>query len=258
MKKLNKIIIAGLFVSTTLFAKGELSIVSAGTGDLDNMTIKAHKAITQADIIFTMNGKAGKYAELIKEKPIYKIGHGLFSKWLNKKMSKEEAQKEENKIKKIVLEGFNKNKKMVIIENGDPTIYGPQVGFLEEFKNFNPKIIPGMSSFNAANAALKQAVIGGVKNASGVTLTIGSDKNKLISSLAESKSTMVFFMDRKFNKFIAHLKTLYPIDTPIAIVINAGYEKKEKVIIATLNTIEDKVQGKLPFNHLVYVGNFLK
>jgi precorrin-4/cobalt-precorrin-4 C11-methyltransferase len=258
MKRLYKILLSGLFFSTVLFAKGELAIVSAGAGDLDNMTIKAHKAISEADIFFTMDGKAGKYAELIKQRPVYKIGHGLFSKRLRKMMSKEEVQKEEDKLKKIILDGFNKNKKMVIIENGDPTIYGPQVGFLEEFKEFNPKIIPGMSSFNAANAALKRAVIGGVKNANGVTLTIGTDKNKLISSLAESKSTMVFFMDRKFDKFITHLKTLYPVDTPIAIVINAGYDKKEKVVIATLDTIESKVQGKLPFNHLVYVGNFLK
>lgn len=69
---------------------------------------------------------------------------------------------------------------------------------------------------------------------------------------------MVFFMDREFDKFITHLLTLYPKETPIAIVINAGESQKEEVIVATLATIQAKVgKEKIPFNHLVYVGNFL-
>ncbi|MDN5043819.1 SAM-dependent methyltransferase, partial [Aliarcobacter butzleri] len=176
----------------------------------------------------------------------------------NTKMKKEELEQLKTETKRIVLEGYKAGKKIVLIENGDPTVYGPQISFFKEFKELSPKIIPGMSSFNAANAALQTAIIGGTKDASGVTLTIGNDKNKLISALVDSKSTLVFFMDREFDKFIDYLNTLYPKDTGIAIVIDAGSKDKQRVIIATLGTIKEKVTEKLPFNHLVYVGNFIK
>ncbi|MFW2569202.1 SAM-dependent methyltransferase, partial [Aliarcobacter butzleri] len=78
-KRIKKIIVGTVIVSSPLFANGQLSIVSAGVGDLDNMTIKAYNAIKEADIFFTMDGKAGEYSSLIGEKPVYKAGHGIFA-----------------------------------------------------------------------------------------------------------------------------------------------------------------------------------
>ena len=50
----------------------------------------------------------------------------------------------------------------------------------------------------------------------------------------------------------------YPADTPVAIVCSAGYADKEKVLHATLGTILDQVgQDRLPFEYLLYVGDFL-
>jgi precorrin-4 methylase len=255
---LKKLILITLVTAVTLFAKGELSIVSTGTGDLDNMTIKAYKAIENADIFFTMRGEAGKFKELIGDKPIYKSGHGFFKKGSNTRMTKEETKKAEDEVRSVIRKAYNDGKKIVMLENGDPTIYGPQMGYMQEFKDLNPKIIPGISSFNAANAALQNSVIGGLKNASGVTLTIGRDENTLIEKLAPTRSTMVFFMDRDFDEFIAHLLTMYPKDTPIAIVVEAGSKENEEVIIATLETIKSKVNSELSFNKLVYVGDFLR
>ncbi|MDY0321192.1 MAG: SAM-dependent methyltransferase [Arcobacteraceae bacterium] len=286
LKKITiSVALATLMAGTNLLADGKLSLVSSGTGDLDNMTIKAYNTIKEADIVFTMGGKAGKFEELVKGKPIYDAGHGMFrqkSKEDNEKAknekpkveekkdekakgeqrerkSPEEIAKQENEYRSIIRDGIKNGKNIVIIDNGDPTIYGPHIGFVKEFKDLNPKIIPGMSSFNAANAALQTAVIGGDKNASGVTLTIGSADNKLINKLADTGSTMVFFMDRKFSDFMANLQKLYPKDTPIAIVIEAGSADKERVILGTVDTMEGIIgTEKIPFNHLVYVGNFLK
>lgn len=263
--------LSALLGATNLFGDGQLSLVSSGTGDLDNMTLKAHKLILEADIVFTMNGKAGKFESLIKDKPIYPSGHALFStntkgKWIKTKdisgkvitKTPQEIKKIEADYKKMIRKNIKEGKNIVIIDNGDPAIYGPHIYFIKEFQDLKPKIIPGISSFNAANAALQTSIIGGINNAKGVTLTIGNTKNKLINYLASSQSTMVFFMDREFNMFIPHLLTLYPKQTPIAIVINAGDSEKEDVIIATLETIQDKIgKEKIPFNHLVYVGNFI-
>lgn len=263
------LLVAALCTGTLLFSTdGKLSLVSSGTGDFDNMTLKAHNTIKNGDVFFTMGGKAGKFSDLIKDKPLYDAGHGLFSRAVAEEghgnvrigdKSKDEVSALVKEYESIIRKTIKEGKNVVIIDNGDPTIYGPHIGFVQYFKEYNPTIVPGMSSFNAANAALQRAVIGGNKNSSGVTLTIGNTNNKLIEKLADTGSTMVFFMDRKFGEFITHLKTLYPHNTPIAIVINAGSEKEEKVIMGTLETIESTIgSDKIPFNHLVYVGNFAK
>lgn len=242
----------------TPLQKGELLIVSTGAGDLDNMTLKAYKTIKNADIVFTMKGEAGKYKELIGEKPVYTAGHTLFMEEGDTKMSEDETKKLENEVRKTIREAYDKGKKIVILENGDTTVYGPQMGYMKEFKDLNPKIIPGISSFNAANAALQNSIIGGTKDESGVTLTVGRAENKLIDKLSQAGSTMVFFMNREFDGFIEHLHTLYPKDMPIAVVSDAGFKEKEKVVIATLETIKEKIGDDLPFYKLIYVGNFLK
>ena len=270
-KKLAFCITATLLSTATFAADAKLSLVSSGTGDLDNMTLKAYNTIKEADIIFTMRGEAGKFEELIGDKPVYPAGHALFSKsskskWMKLKNEKgetiektaEEIVKIEDEYKKLIRTTIKDGKNVVIIDNGDPTIFGPHIYFLKEFEDLNPKLIPGISSFNAANAALQRSIVAGGKNLRGVTLTVGNSNNQLIEKLAPTGSTMVFFMDRKFKDFIAHLRKHYTKETRIAIVMDAGDSKKEKVVLGNLENITTKItQEKIPFNHLVYVGDFL-
>jgi len=263
--------VAAFLSTAALAANGTLSLVSSGTGDLDNMTLKAYKTIKEADIIFTMRGEAGKFEELIGTKPIYPAGHALFSKnakhkWMKLKNDKgesikksaEEIEKIEEEYRKLIRSNIKEGKNIAIIDNGDPSIYGPHIHFVQEFKDLHPQVIPGISSFNAANAALQRSVIGGSQGALGVSLTVGNSQNKLIEKLAPTGSTMVFFMDRKFEDFIAHLAKHYKKDTGIAIVMNAGDSKQERVVFGSLQDITTKItHEKIPFNHLIYVGDFL-
>jgi precorrin-4 methylase len=70
---------------------------------------------------------------------------------------------------------------------------------------------------------------------------------------------VLFTMRTEFNKFIQSLSQHYPVDTPVAVVFNAGYAAKEKVIHGSLATIGDQLgHGRLPFEHLLYVGDFLE
>ena len=80
-----------------------------------------------------------------------------------------------------------------------------------------------------------------------------------IEKLAQNQATMVFFtMFLDLEKVVKKLKIHYPEDTPVAIVLSAGYRDKQKIIRATLGTILEKTKGKkLPFEHLIYVGDFL-
>jgi len=263
---------------------GHLFLVSAGTGDLDNMTIRAHKTLSDAEIIFTMHPERAKerYGKLLEEKEIYEAGHGLFwearfsekkqpgvSSQANQKNDKKrksnrspEKQRElEKQARKVIREAVSEGKSVAIICNGDPLIYGPHTGYLKEFQDLRPIVIPGISSFNAASAALQRGLTGGDSRAVILTSARSFDheRKEHLKALADTHSTMVFFMNRDLPGLIATLKESYSGQTPIALVANAGSRKEQQVIKGTLDTILEIMDGKrLGFAHLVYVGDFLK
>ena len=269
---------------------GKLYLVGLGVGDMDNMTIRARNTIAEADIIFAMKGVRKRYAPLFEGKEVYEAGHGLFgmghpnAKKDGKGESKhagsgdadkrnmkrhfsspEEMKQQQEKNRTIIREAVAAGKIVAVIDSGDPTIYGPQVCYLHEFADLSPQVIPGLSSFNAANAALQRDVTKGLHSSS-VVLTAargahqgyhGSDS---LAKLAESRSTMVFFtMGMKLDEVVDTLKKSYPGDTPMAIVFHAGDSKNESVMRATIDTLLEKTEGRdLPFEHLIYVGDFLR
>jgi len=285
MKKVLKSLLGGIALfsgmigSVALADTGKLYLVSTGCGDLDNMTIKAHKIIESADVVFTMRGDAGRFQDLLQGKEIYAAGHILFG-FHNKKgdkhihEAKEHSHKEKkhghglaseerkNEIRSIIRDAVNNGKTVAILDGGDPTIFGPQMGYIKEFADLDPTIIPGVSSFNAANAALKRSVVGGPSMRS-IALT-SSPRPRGESALdasekADPSDAIVFFtMHSDLSETVAEFKKHYSDDTPIAIVLYAGYSDKERVIQGTLADIISKVgTEKLPFEHLIYVGNFI-
>jgi len=69
---------------------------------------------------------------------------------------------------------------------------------------------------------------------------------------------VLFTMRTEFEEFIDKLSINYPPQTPVAVVKHAGYAEKEEVVQATLETILDRIgDDKLPFEYLIYVGDFL-
>lgn len=246
-------------------ATGSLKLVSTGIGDLNNMTIRAHSAILNADIFFAMDPAQAKrkFAELIGDKPVYTAGHGLFDNhaWRGTAQERTELQTQAHQI---IRTGVSNGKNIVVIDYGDPTIYGPQTGYLQEFADLNPEVVPGISSFNAANAALKRGITQG-KHSRSVILTAASGAHQgytgkdTLPRLAQTNSTMVFYtMGMDLSEVVAQLKTEYAGETPMAIVFYAGSATQERVIKATLDTIIEVLGGKkLPFEHLIYVGDFL-
>lgn len=213
----------------------------------------------------------GKFPILLQGKDIHDPGFGLFAMYgkspekakKSKRFNYEEKMKQLKQINTIIREAVKEGKIVSVLASGDPTIYGPNMWYLEAFEDLDPEVVPGISCFNAANAALRKGVTSGV-NAHSVILTASFGREEYtgpdqIEKLAESQATMVFFtMFLDMEKVVKKLKSHYPPDTPIAIVLFAGYKDKERIIDGTLDTILEKTKGeKLPFEHLIYVGDFL-
>lgn len=269
------VIVVSLVASQNVAAKEAMNthfyLVSVGNGDPDNITLRAINTIKDSAIIFCDKRIRDKFPVLLAGKEIHDTGFGIFGIYgktpeeakKNKRFNYEEKLKEFNEINSIIRKAVKEGKTVSVLDSGDPTIYGPNMWYMEAFEELNPEIVPGISCFNAANAALKKGVTSGKKTHS-VILTASFGKEEYtgadsIEKLAANQATMVFFtMFLNFEDVVKKLRTHYPPETPIAIVLYAGYKEKEKVIQGTLDTILEKTKGeKLPHEHLIYVGDFL-
>ena len=246
-------------------AKGRLYLVSVGVGDSDLITLRAIETIAKSDVIICREETQEQFAAYLEGKElvdISKAGWRTYGKDCPPMEDSEARAKWEHDRKsrgQLILEirsAIDAGKTVAVLGSGDLLLYGgPYRWYLKEFADLQPRLIPGVSCFNAANAALGTDVAAG-KETRGVVLTTIREVEKL----SQGHPTMVIFtMFTKFEDLVAKLRTLYPSETPIAIVFYAGYKEKERVVQGTLDTILDQVRGeKFPFEHLVYVGDFLK
>jgi precorrin-4/cobalt-precorrin-4 C11-methyltransferase len=232
--------------------KGRFYLVSVGIGDADNITIKAQKIIEQADIVFAMDFIRDNFAVLLADKEIHDAGHGFFTK---EKMNSARGD-DEDRQRKIIRDAVANGKTVAVLDFGDPTLFSPQSGYLREFADLDPKVIPGISSFNAANAAIGMELTGKYDRAVVLTDAMpGRDGvRERLTQLAATHSTLVFFtMRMDLANTVALLKSRYPGETPAVIVSHAGFAEKETVLRATLDTIVESAQG-IAWEHLLYVG----
>ncbi|MGQ9564132.1 MAG: SAM-dependent methyltransferase [Thermogutta sp.] len=259
---------SGLAGAYAALPESPLYLVGVGPGDPDLMTLRAIEAIKKADVIFCTDGLETKLADYLGGKQVIK-GYWRLFEYYGKDISQlegeeraraEQLAKKRNEFIDLVRTNIANKKTVVILDSGDPLVYGPWAWCLEEFEDLKPVVVPGVSCFNAANAALRR----GVTNASAtksVILTANDwpGKQDTIEKLSVHQTTMVIFtMRAEFDYFLQQLRIHYPPETPVAVVKYAGYADREEVVQATLADIHERIDPKaLPFEYLIYVGEFL-
>jgi precorrin-4 methylase len=248
--------------------QGKYYLVGIGPGDADLVTLRALKVIQKADVIFSSDRIKERLAEVLEEKEVLGGYHRLFpyygqncaelkdSERRNREgMSCEEYQEKQAEFAALVRKAVAEGKTVAMLDSGDPMIYGPAAWSLVELRDLSTEVVPGLSAFNAANAALRAGVTEGKKSHSVIFASGWS-----VEKMAVHQSTMVLFtMRTEFKHFVESLAKHYPAETPVALVISAGYADREKTLHGTLGTILDEVgEEKLPFEYLLYVGDFLE
>ncbi len=257
--------------------KENLYLVGMGPGDPDLATIRAMKIVKEADLIICQyKSLKERFSQVFNNKEVWGppewvwTWHGYGKKasdFQGKELEKFQAcEKARGEIIAKIRQAIKNGKTVAILEHGDPLIYGPWSWTLEEFSDLRPIVVPGVSSFNAANAALKRDVTSG-RNTKSVIITVPDipdwqEKTCFdMDKVAKHQVSMVIFMpsyNTKLKDLAGKLSAYYPLQTPIALVGFAGFKEKEQIIEGTLENIVVKVENeKLPFEHLMYVGDFL-
>ena len=257
-------------------SKGKLYVVGVGPAGPDLATLKALKVIKEADAILCSEGMKKEFGEYLKDK------HVLCDPWEGmwyyhgkkcdelKGREKEEWQryrlKKREEIVGMIKQEIAEGKKIALLDRGDPCVFGPSNWFLEEFKEDEVEIVPGVSAFNAASAALKKSMIPAydtrfvMLTAPFFLLGQKEDDEKILEELSNYPVTMVFYMGLKsLDRLVKTLKKYYPKDFPIAVVYFAGYPQKQKVVKGSLATIMERVKGeKEKWLGMIIVGRCLE
>lgn len=225
-------------------------IVGAGPGDPELITVKGQKLLSEADVIIYA-GSLVNPALLDYAKSGCEI-HNSASMTLPQVIN--------------VIEDSVKQGKMVVrLHTGDPSIYGAiqeQMDALDKL-GIEYKVVPGVSSFLATAAALKQEyTLPGISQTVIITRNEGRtpvpDREKL-RSLAAHQATMCIFLSITMLEDV--VKELiaggYKPETPIAIVQRASWPE-EKIVRATLATICEEIADKgIDRTAMIVVSNCL-
>ncbi|MBL7559147.1 uroporphyrinogen-III C-methyltransferase [Olleya sp. YSTF-M6] len=217
----------------------KLTVVGAGPGDPDLITLKAINAIASADVIMydaLVNKEllqyASKKAELIfvgKRKGCYAY--------------------QQNQINELIVVSALRGNHVVRLKGGDPFIFGRGAEELDYAKEYaiEVAVVPGISSSSAVPAY--QGIPLTKRNASQSFWVItGTTKSHEISTdialAAKSTATVVILMGMgKLSEIVSIFSSEGKADTPIAIIQN-GTRKDEKVGIGTISSIEAIVEEK--------------
>jgi precorrin-4/cobalt-precorrin-4 C11-methyltransferase len=224
--------------------------VGCGPGDPDLITIKAKKIIQKADVV------------------VYS-GSLIPTQILNfcKKAKLHDASKlVREEIFEILKQNAKKNKIVVRLHDGDPSIYG---AIKEQIDNLQPEgieseVVPGVTSFLASAAALGiQLTLPGVTQT--IIITRAESRTKVpreerISELAKHKATMIFYLSVHLLPNIVKqaIEGGYATLTPAAVVYRASWND-QKIITGTLTDITKKVRDeKITRTAIIIIGDVIQ
>ena len=219
---------------------GKLYVIGIGPGGLDEMTLRAVKAIEESDIIVGYTKYIEMVKDLIKDKEIFKTG-----------MRGEEERCRE------ALE-LSKDKKVALISTGDSGIYGMAGLILEMRKDENVEKIPGITASSAAGSVLGAPLMHDNCNISlSDLMTPYEDIKKRVRLAAEGDFVISLYNPKSkgrphyLRECVDIIKEFRGEETPIAVVRNALREGESKEIF-TLKDFNDEVVDMFS---IVIIGN---
>lgn len=223
--------------------------IGSGPGDPELLTLKAKKIIQSADIII--------YAGSLINKDILKIARKKALGFDSSRMNLDEV---------LTLMQKAKTSKKVIarLHSGDPSLFGAiqeQISWCRK-ENVACEIIPGVSSFCAAAAALEQELtLPGISQTVIITRLSGRTKvpqKEDLRKLALIKATLVILLSvDRISQVVRQVRCGYNKNTPVAVVCRASWPD-EKIIRGTLENVAVKVKyAGIKKQALIFIGEVL-
>lgn len=227
----------------------KLTVVGAGPGDIELITLKAIKALESADVVL--------YDALVNEK-LLQYATKASCIFVGKRLGCHAYTQDQ--INDLIVSHAQRYGHVVRLKGGDPFVFGrgsEEVEFAQGF-GIETAIVPGISSALGVPASngisLTQR---GISESFWVITGTTSDHrlSKDVELASQSSATVVILMGmNKLNEIISIYKNNRTENLPIAIIQN-GTKENEKKVIGTINSISELVkQHQLSSPAIIVIG----
>jgi uroporphyrin-III C-methyltransferase len=217
----------------------KITLVGAGPGDPDLITVKGLKAIQSADVILY---DALANPVLLEEAP--KTARKIF---VGKRAGNHKLKQEE--INLLLVQSAFLYGHAVRLKGGDSFVFGRGHEELEFARAFDIplNVIPGISSCIAAPELQEVPLTRRGVNESFWVITATTSSGELANDLqlaAQSSATVVILMGLgKLTEITQLFKSHGKSDTPVMVVQNSSLNK-EQFALGTISTIQKEVKNK--------------
>lgn len=214
--------------------QAKVSIVGAGPGDADLITVKGLKAIQSADVIL--------YDALANQELLDYAPNRTLKIFVGKRASRH--YKTQDQINLLMVQYALSYGHVVRLKGGDPFVFGraqEEIEFLDSF-NIPTEVVPGISS--SIGLATLQGVPLTTRHVSESFWVItGTTQSGLLSEdiqlAAQSTATVVILMGIRKLRQIAEMFRGYGRENTPVMIIQNGSKSTEKVVLGTISTIVD-------------------
>ncbi|UMB60248.1 uroporphyrinogen-III C-methyltransferase [Lutibacter sp. A80] len=231
----------------------KVTLVGAGPGDPDLITVKGVKALQKANVILydaLINRELLAYAPTAKKIFVGKRkGMHSFS---------------QDQINELIVKSAFEYGNVVRLKGGDPFIFGrgtEEIDYIESF-GIETEVVSGISSSMAVPASQGISLTKRGVAESFWVITGTTSEKKLSGDVylaAQSTATVVILMGMsKLDEIVSVFKKYNKTEMPTAIIQN-GTTKNEKLGLGTINTIEEVVaQKQLSSPAIIVIGEVVK
>ena len=229
-------------------------LTGAGPGDIELLTMKAHRVITEADVII--------YDRLANPEILDMAKDGCEFVYVGKEDGRHTLPQDE--INEVIYQNALQHEVVVRLKGGDPFVFGrggEEGAYLFE-RGVKFEIIPGITSAISVPAYAGIPVTHRGVAVSFRVVTGHESPKKKESQIPwenfKTNDTIIFLMGlHNLPKISSKLMEIgKPKDFPCA-VISKGTTKEQSIVVGTLEDIVEKAKG-VPTPALIVVGEVVK
>lgn len=239
---------------------GKVTLVGAGIGEPDLITVKGLKAIQSADVII--------HDLLMPQELLDEAKEG--AELINAAKTRNYEKLSQDEINALLVERAKTGQHVVRLKGGDPYVYGrgaEEAVYCHEH-GVACDVIPGVSSLlSVTTAAGFPLTYYGISSRFLTMMGYENTAKRAFSydyeSLAKLDGTIVMFMNRYKDLEVMFPKMLdagFDPDLPVAMIYKGAMPEQE-VLIATMGTFLEKVYarwGESPMPSLIVIGEVVK
>ncbi|WP_428228464.1 uroporphyrinogen-III C-methyltransferase [Flavobacterium sp.] len=231
----------------------KLTVVGAGPGDLDLITLKAIKALEKADVVL--------YDALVNEELLQYVTNAEIV-FVGKRLGCHAYTQDQ--INELIVSMANRFGHVVRLKGGDPFIFGrgsEEIEYAEQF-GLETEIVPGISSALGVPASVGISLTQRQISDSFWVITGTTSNHELSKDVylaSKSNATVVILMGmHKLDQIISIYKENRTDDLPVAIIQN-GTKNTEQKVVGTISTIEKLVaEHKISSPAIIVIGEVVK